>query len=339
MARPRLSFFCELETEPLEGLFNDVLIQRLVSLKATVCLGILDLSQERAAVVRRLYRSGVPVVAWLLLPKDQGYWFNAQNFPQALDRYEQFRLWSAEQNLVWAGVGLDIEPHIRDLVALERTRGRMILKMLPRLFHVRQMRRARMAYRALVALIHANGYPVESYQFPLIADERRVGSTVLQRLAGVVDISVDREVWMLYTSLLRPNGPGIIASYAPEASALGLGVTGGGVVEPGLSAPAPLTWEEFARDLRLAWLWCDDLFVFSLEGCVAQGFIDRLQSFDWDLPILTPDAGKARVDAWRGTIQSGLWLAQRLPYIIPGMGAGLLVWMGLKRYRRLPPST
>ena len=334
MARPKLSFFCELEIEPLEGLFNEAVIQRLVSLKATICLGILDLSQERAAVVRSLNRSGVPVVAWLLLPKDQGYWFNAGNAPQALDRYEQFCAWSAEQNLAWAGIGLDIEPDIRDMAALGKTRGRMILKLLPRLFYLRQMRRARRTYRALVALIHAGGYPVESYQLPLIADERRVGSTVLQRLAGVVDVSVDREIWMLYTSLMRPNGPGTLASYAPEAQAIGLGVTGGGVVEHGLANPAPLTWEEFARDLRLAWLWCDDLCIFSLEGCVEHDFLDRLQTFDWDLPILTPDSGKVRADALRGTIQSGLWLAQRLPIILAGMGAGLVTLKSLQYYRR-----
>jgi hypothetical protein len=100
MARPKLSFFCELEPEPLMGLFTEAIIQRLISLKATLCLGILDFSPERAAVVHRLNLSGVPVVAWLLLPKDQGYWFNTGNAAQALDRYEQFRLWSAEQNLV-----------------------------------------------------------------------------------------------------------------------------------------------------------------------------------------------------------------------------------------------
>ena len=205
---------------------------------------------------------------------------------------------------------------------------------LPRVFHLRQMRRARTAYRALVSLIHASGYPVESYQYPLIADERRVGSTVLQRLAGVVDVSVDREVLMLYTSLLRPNGVGILASYAPEAQAIGLGVTGGGVVEPGLPTREPLTWDEFSRDLRLAWMWCDDLYIFSLEGCVEQGFLDRLGTFDWDLPILTPDAAKVRVDAWRGTIQSGLWLAQRLPIILAGVAAGLLAWKGFQYFRR-----
>jgi hypothetical protein len=334
MARPKLSFACELEPGPLQVLFTEAVIQRLVALKATLCLGILDLSEERAAIVRRLNNSGVPVVAWLLLPKDQGYWFNAGNASQALDRYEQFRNWSAEHDLSWAGIGLDIEPDIRDLSALGMTRGLAILKMLPRLFYIRQMRQARTAYRALVALIHAGGYPVESYQFALIADERRVGSTVLQRLAGVVDLSVDREIWMLYTSQLRPNGAGILASYAPEAQAIGLGVTGGGVVETGLANPAPLSWEEFDRDLRLAWLWCDDLFIFSLEGCVEQGFLDRLQTFDWDRPILTPDTAKARADAWRGTIQSGLWLLQRLPYILVGVVAGLLAWRGFRYYRR-----
>lgn len=334
MPIPRLSFACELAPEPLQALLSQAVIDSLAALRASVCLGILDLSAERAAAVRRLNDAGVPVVAWLLLPKDQGYWFNAANYGQALDRYEAFRSWTADQGLRWAGVGLDIEPDIRDLANLAQTRGRVLPRLLPRLFQVGQLRRARRAYRALVALIHADGYPVESYQFPLIADERRAGSTVLQRLAGVVDVAVDREVWMLYTSLLRPHGPGLLASYGPEAQVIGLGVTGGGVVEPGFKPPAPLTWDEFARDLRLAWLWCSDLFIFSLEGCVEQGFLERLQNFAWDLPVLLPEAGKTRIDAWRGTLQSSLWLAQRLPVFLAGLAAGLLTWKILRRYRR-----
>jgi hypothetical protein len=309
-------------------------IDRLVSLKASVCLGLLDLSAERAAAVRQLNSAGVPVVAWLLLPKEQGYWFNATNSGYALDRYEAFRDWTALEGLHWAGVGLDIEPDIRDLSGLMQRRGRMIPRLLPRLFQIRQMRQARTAYRALVSLIHADGYPVESYQFPLIADERHAGSTVLQRLAGIVDVKVEREVWMLYTSFLRPHGAGMLASYAPEAQVVGLGVTGGGVAEPGLTQPAALSWDEFARDLRLAWMWCDDLFIFSLEGCVQQGFLERLEHFAWDLPVMTPESEKTRVDAWRGTLQSGLWLAQRLPYILTGALAGILAWKIARRLRR-----
>lgn len=334
MPLPRLSFACELEPEPLKALLSETVIANLVALKASICLGILDLSAERAAAVRRLNAAGVPVVAWLLLPKEQGYWFNASNYGQALDRYEAFRAWTANEGLQWSGVGLDIEPDIHDLAVLEKARGRIIPRLLPRLFQVSSMRRARTAYRALVALIHADGYPVESYQFPLIADERHAGSTVLQRLAGVVDVAVEREVWMLYTSLLRPHGVGLLASYAPEAQVIGLGVTGGGVEVPGLVAPAPLTWEEFARDLRLAWMWCDDLFIFSLEGCVQQGFLERLQNFAWDLPMLTPESAKSRADAWRGTLQSGLWLAQRLPYFLAGIAAGMVTWRILRSIRR-----
>jgi len=141
----------------------------------------------------------------------------------------------------------------------------------------------------------------------------------------VVDIPVDREIWMIYTSQLRRMASGYWRAM-PRRTGNRAWCDGGGVIESGLPAPAPLTWDEFARDLRLAWLWCDNLFIFSLEGCVEQGFLDRVQTFDWDLPILTPDAGKARVDAWRGTIQSGLWIAQRVPYILAGVGAGLIVW-------------
>ena len=78
--KPRLTFFCELEADALETLFADSsVIDNLVTLEASVSLGILDLSPGRAAVVRRLNEAGIPVIAWQLLPKEQGYWFNLGN--------------------------------------------------------------------------------------------------------------------------------------------------------------------------------------------------------------------------------------------------------------------
>jgi hypothetical protein len=88
------------------------------------------------------------------------------------------------------------------------------------------VRRAREAYGALVNQIHADGWQVENYQFPLIADERRVGSTLLQRLMGLVDVRTDREVWMQYTSFVGSLGPGILWSYGPESDAIAVGTTG-----------------------------------------------------------------------------------------------------------------
>src|SRR3712207_8982240 len=46
---------------------------------------------QRAAVVRQLNTYGIPTIAWLLLPHDQGYWFNLGNYPQAIARYHAFR--------------------------------------------------------------------------------------------------------------------------------------------------------------------------------------------------------------------------------------------------------
>jgi hypothetical protein len=49
---PVLTFFCELEAQPLEALFtNPQVIPDLKGLNAGVSLGILDLSPERAGVV------------------------------------------------------------------------------------------------------------------------------------------------------------------------------------------------------------------------------------------------------------------------------------------------
>lgn len=329
MTRPQLTFFCELENEPLAQLMTDARITQLQEMQARLSLGLVDFSNERVEVVRRLNQAGIPVVAWLLLPMEQGYWFHASNYRAAAQRYEDFQIWTTEHNLAWDGVGIDIEPDIHDLTRISLHPWRSAPMLLGRLFGARARREAVKAYRALAARIQADGYRLESYQFPLIEDERRAFSTILQRVAGVVDVASDREVWMLYSSFVRPIGAGILASYAPQAPGIALGVTGGGVTHEGISTPAPLSWEELSRDLRLAWDYQDHLYIFSLEGCVEQGYLDRLQEFIWDQPLLTPDSIRLQVDAWRSTLQTTLWFAQRLPVLLLSvvLGVGLFrIW-------------
>jgi hypothetical protein len=78
----RLTFGCELQADELRDQFADpVVLDTVVELGAGVSLGLMDLSPRRAAMVRRLNEAGVPVSAWLLLPKEQGYWSNADNAP------------------------------------------------------------------------------------------------------------------------------------------------------------------------------------------------------------------------------------------------------------------
>ncbi|PTL77554.1 hypothetical protein [Vitiosangium sp. GDMCC 1.1324] len=299
----RLTFFCELGAGPLEALFaHPAVVEHLLALRASVSLGVLDLGPERAGVVRRLNEAGVPVVAWLLLPEAEGYWFHQGNAPQATARYEAFRAWTAAQGLRWDGVGLDIEPDIHDLRRALESRWRMLPALLPRLRRGGALREARAGYGALMARIREDGYRVDSYQLPFIVDERRAGSTLLQRLSGVLDVPADREVLMLYTSLVRPHGPGMLWSYGPDARSVGVGVTGGGVDVPGLIDVPPLDWEELARDLRLARRWTEDIHVFSLEGCVRQDFLARLRDFDWLGAVETPPPSARRVNWLRRAV-------------------------------------
>jgi uncharacterized protein YlxP (DUF503 family) len=316
MSKPNLTFFTELSTQPLKALFKKEVIKDLQTLDAAVSLGILDLSDDRAEVVRRLNKAEIPVIAWLLLPEEEGYWFNSDNYQQAAARYVAFKAWTTKHDLEWAGVGVDIEMDIQDLrrIKEQKKHGEFASKLFTRYMDKRRVSKARQAYQALVDLIHTDGYRVESYHLPIISEERRAHSTVLQRTIGLVDLKTDCEVLMLYSSFYRPDGAAVLWSYAPEADSVGVGNTGGGVEVEGVIDLDPLNWEEFSRDLRLCALQQKPIHIFCLEGCVEQGFLKELKAFDWDKPVSIPDS-LTRVRAIRTGIAAGLWLLER-PWVI-----------------------
>ena len=69
-----------------------------------------DLSTERARVVRHLNQAGIPVIGIPLFPWEEGCYLTVDNAPQAADRYQQWKQWTAEYGLGWDWVGLDLEP-------------------------------------------------------------------------------------------------------------------------------------------------------------------------------------------------------------------------------------
>ncbi len=337
-----LTFACELAAEPLTALFADgTVIDRLRALDAGVSLGLLDLSPERAEVVRRLNAAGVPVIAWLLLPESEGYWCNADNGPRVVARYAAFQAWTADEALVWDGIGLDIEPDIALMEQLVKGAVHKIVpRLLPNLFDRERVLRAQAIYTTLVTQMHLDGYCVESYQFPFILDERRVGTTLLQRLLGIVDVAVDHEVVMLYSSMMGQAAPSILWSYgqdvATHGGGIGIGSTGGGV-DLAVDFP-PLTWSEFTRDLDLARQLTDDVFIFSLEGCVRRGFLDWLAKLEVPADVEAPQEAQVAmapaVQTARRVFRGMLWVGAH-PLQIAGMvmGSAALVWL-LRRHPR-----
>jgi hypothetical protein len=147
-----------------------------------------------------------------------------------------------------------------------------------RRFDTSRVSRAREAYSTLIRQIQARGYPVDTYQFPFITDEREAHSTLLERLFGIVDVRGNREALMLYSSFNHPADSALIWKYGPDAQIITVGSTSGDATAP--SKFAPLSWNEFSRDLIVAAHFSPVVGIYSLPGCVQRGYLPRLRIID-----------------------------------------------------------
>jgi hypothetical protein len=326
---PQLNFACQMETAALQSLFSDPdVIRDLRQLNAGISLSLIDLSPGRTQVVRQLNSAGIPVTAWLALPGGQGYYLNASNAAQAEARFTEFQKWTADSGLRWSGIGLDIEPNIQEFSSV----GRAASAALKRVFDPDTVPRARTAYEAFIARIEAAGYRVETYQFPFIADEREVRSTLLERLFGIVDVRGDREVLMLYSSFNRAADSALIWQYGPSAQFIVVGITAG---DPQPDARrGPLSWEELSHDVIVASHFSPVVGIYNLEGSVHRGFLPRLKALDWNQPVIISADQNRQIIRFRARVQAALWTLSRLPYFALAM---LLAdaWFLLRRRRRV----
>jgi hypothetical protein len=308
---PQLWFGCgDQGTPALEALFaNPAVVSAIKDLHASLAVSISDFSSGRAGVVRQLNRAGIPLAAGVGLTEQQGYYLNAGNAPAAVERFEEFEKWTAQYGLDWTSVGLDFEPNYQEFASLKGHEWHLAAHLLERGLESTQARRARAAYYALIQRIHSAGYSVQTYQMPYIVDERRAGSTLLDRLLGTVDVHGNLDVLMLYTSSFRATDSAIIWKLGPGAQAIAVGST----ESPGGDVDA-LSWEEFSHDLIVASHFTRVVGVYNLEGCVRRGFLPRLQEFNWRQSVTIP-AKAARSVALLGTaVETSLWTISHWAY-------------------------
>lgn len=280
MPSPALTFFCELPEPELCALLDRAeVVDQVVALGAAVSMAFLDRSPGRARAVRELVRRGVPVTAWLVLPRHLGYFATADNVEEVRACYQALRRWAIDEGIRLQGIGIDVEMDVAIMDLLAASPWRVLLPALRTAFGVRRVEQALRGYRELIAEIRADGYPVETYQLPPVIDGRAAGSSLLGRAFGMLDLRADREVLMLYSSAL-PVGEAWVRSYARHADAVGLGVTGGGTV-----VVPPMSWAALERDLRLGARAGKRLYLFSLEGCVQRGWLERLAGVDFEGPV------------------------------------------------------
>jgi hypothetical protein len=75
--------------------------------------------------------------------------------------------------------------------------------------------------------------------------------------------------------------------------------------------------------------------VYSLEGCVRQGFLPRLKTMDWNQGVEIPAAALARMHRFRAVVQGILWTASHLLYFAT-VFLIVVIWLVRRRIRRKP---
>lgn len=342
LGRPQLIFFSELDGPGLQRLFAETNVLRELSAgNHGVAIALHAFDPDTATVVRTLNEHGVPLIAWLLLPPGEGVWLNLQNYPQALERYHNFRQWAAEQTLRFVAVGLDIEPPPTPSTNQQGAWSPHTLARRIWLAHENVLyTAARAAYTDLIAEIHHDGYEVHTYQLPLIADDRRAGTTLVQRAFDLVDLPADVEVLMCYSSIQLPRfgsdlGGALISSYGPTADAIGVGSVGSASTrEAGAEALPPLAWEALERDLLLAAQHTDTIYLSSLEGCVERGLLPRIRTINWDHDIRPVFSRRVLVATLRGVLLLMLLTVRFSRSLFAWMGWGLALLLLLRRLQR-----
>lgn len=314
--RPRLFFACcDQGITTMQSLFADpATISGLKEMNATLAFAVPDLSLERAQVVRHLNDAGIPLIAWIELPTEQGIYLNADDASQSAGAFANFEKWTAQYGLQWQGVGLDIEPNLEQLVSLRGHKWRLAGLLAARYFDRARVYRAREAYGRLIRQLQRRGYVVQTYQMPLIVADRRAHTTLLERLLGIVDVHGNEEVLMLYSSFVPDLGAGLVWSFGPEAQAIAVGNT---QADPSAAARGiPLNWEEFSRDLIVASHFSHIVGVYNLEGSVKQGFLGPLKTMDWSQSVLIPADSIRQANKMRVAISTLLWIGAFLPVIV-----------------------
>jgi hypothetical protein len=331
---PEIGFACcDKGVEEMQSLFADRnVIPSLNELRAEVAVAILDFAPERTAVVRRLNQAGVRVIAWIMLPKEEGYYLNADNSPAAMARIVAFEKWTAENGLKWAAVGLDIEPNFAELAALKTHRWHLLITLIRRSLDGKRIERARTEYSRLIAELQSRGYAVQTYQMPYLPAERSVHSTFLDRLFGTVDVHGNEEYLMLYTNVARPIGAAMIWSLGRGAQGISVGSTDG-ETPPGVGS-GPLDWDEFSRDLIVASHYSRQLGVYDLEGCVRQGFLPALKSMDWNKSVVIPAESVRRAERLGLILRAVLWTSSNILYLISATLALCAWFVWRRRVRR-----
>jgi hypothetical protein len=354
--RPRLIFSTDLVGEALlVALRAPGVLPTLRSHIYGVALPLVRLDELAAAAARLLNQHGIAAVACLRLSPEAGFAFNLQNYPRALSCYQDFHAWARQHSLRFEAVGLSIEPPLEDVAEERQRRARALAR---RFWLAREnvlYPSAYAAYNELIVTMHLDGYEVHTFQIPVIADDRRVGTTLIQRALDIVDLPADLEVLMCSSivpiePLSDDLGGALIASYGTSADAIGVGsIDDADPLNLDMvgredrdwrgqdgEQRSRLSWPALRRDLLLAAHYTDTVYIHSLEDCIARDLLPKIAVLDWQAPAHAKPGHSALIVVLRvlllGILVAGRFGRTTLAW--GGWALAIALWLRGRRARR-----
>jgi hypothetical protein len=338
--KPQLFFFSEASgAELLQLIEQPQVLDILLSQNYGLVVSVAQLDHHLVQAIRTLNAQNIPLIAWLLLPPEQGFALNLQNYPQVCAHYETFREWAKRHSLDFQGVGLEI-----DVVPSESLQSPTweLRELLRRMWLANEnvlYPAARAAYVELVGMIRHDGYEVHSYQLPLIADERSIGTTLLQRALDIMDLPTDLEVLVCSSCvstdhIQRDLEGALIRNYGSQADAIAIGTTDDD--GSGDRHIVRLEWPAIKRDLLLASRYSDTIFIFSFEDCVRRNVLPQIAALNWLQPARASNSKYLLLKAVRLFLRAILVIVRFGPWTIAwaGWGVALWFWWSGFRYRK-----
>ncbi len=172
-----------------------------------------------ADLVRHANQLNVPVIAWLVVPVEKGYWASETNAAEIFDAVREWASWKDSERLQFESVALDQEFSWQDLPTYVENvtaadTGRLNSWLRANIDPTSQCS-AFQTYAQLVEWAKSRGISVNAAEAPMVADDLRDGDLALQDALNIAGSSsgYDQLYLMAYRSAVAQAGTDPGSSY------------------------------------------------------------------------------------------------------------------------------
>jgi hypothetical protein len=234
---------------------------------------------DEVALVRKANLLGVPVIAWIVIPPEGGYWAYQGNAQAMFDAVRAWAAWKKAHHLKFASVALDQEFSRQNLqvyvAAVTSPDPEKLAAWMRSNIDPPVQCRALHTYRDLISWAHREGVRIDAAEAPMVVDDLADGDLALQNALQIAGSSpgYDRMYLMAYRSAVSAAGadpgPAYAASYY---AAMQKYFGAAGQVSLGIAGNGPYaTLDPLVNEVRmLVGLGAKEIPIYSLETMVAK---------------------------------------------------------------------